>query len=148
MDPGADAALGAAADVRSQREAVKPRPAYQSADCPYVQLISIPGTWESSRALDPLNPTPSFPIALLLNVSNPLGQRFGADRLAQYTVPYTAQFHNPLAADNQMSYNDSREEGKKKAVEAITDINNRCPLTSFVIIGFSQGAGDRRRHRQ
>ena len=81
-----------------------------------VQLISIPGTWESSRALDPLNPTPSFPIALLLNVSNPLGQQFGADRLAQYTVPYTAQFHNPLAADNQMSYNDSREEGKKKVI--------------------------------
>ncbi|GAA2415586.1 carboxylesterase Culp6 [Mycolicibacterium llatzerense] len=118
----------------------KPRPAYQSADCPDVQLISIPGTWESSRVLDPLNPTPSFPIALLLNVSNPLGQDFGADRLAQYTVPYTAQFHNPLAADNQMSYNDSREEGKKKAVEQIAATNEKCPLTSFVIIGFSQGA--------
>ncbi|MUL46588.1 cutinase family protein [Mycobacterium sp. CBMA293] len=118
----------------------KPRPASQSADCPDVQLISIPGTWESSRVLDPLNPTPSFPIALLLNVSNPLGQAFGTDRLAQYTVPYTAQFHNPLAADNQMSYNDSREEGKKKAIDAIAEINNRCPLTSFVIMGFSQGA--------
>lgn len=118
----------------------KPRPEYQSASCPDVQVISIPGTWESSREMDPANPTAAFPRALLLNVTNSLGQAFGSDRLAQYTVPYTAQFHNPLAADNQMSYNDSREEGMKKAVDAITDINNKCPLTSFVLMGFSQGA--------
>jgi hypothetical protein len=118
----------------------KPRPEYQSESCPDVQVISIPGTWESSRELDPNNPTPAFPRALLLNVTNPLGQQFGSDRLAQYTVPYTAEFHNPFAADQQMSYNDSRAEGRKKAVQAITDINNRCPLTSFVLMGFSQGA--------
>jgi hypothetical protein len=57
-----------------------------------------------------------------------------------YTVPYTAQFHNPLSADKQMSYNDSRAEGTAATVRAMTDINNRCPLTSFVVVGFSQGA--------
>ena len=39
-----------------------------------------------------------------------------------------------------MSYNDSRAEGTRDAVKAITDMNNRCPLTSYVIVGFSQGA--------
>jgi Cutinase len=117
----------------------KPRPEFQDASCPDVQVISIPGTWESSPQLDPVNPV-QFPIALLLNVTNPLREAFGDDRLALYTVPYTAQFHNPFSADKQMSYNDSRAEGRDAAVRAITDINARCPLTSFVIVGFSQGA--------
>ncbi|WP_029116208.1 cutinase family protein [Mycobacterium sp. URHB0044] len=117
----------------------KPRPEFQSADCPDVQLMSIPGTWESSPQLDPLNPT-QFPIALLLNVTNPLRDAFDSGRLAQFTVPYTAQFHNPFSADKQMSYNDSRAEGTRAAIAELTAMNERCPLTSYVIIGFSQGA--------
>lgn len=39
-----------------------------------------------------------------------------------------------------MSYNDSRAEGTRAMVAAMTDMNNRCPLTSYVLIGFSQGA--------
>jgi hypothetical protein len=117
----------------------KPRPEFQDASCPDVSMISIPGTWESSPQLDPYNPT-QFPIALLLNVTNPIRQQVGSDRLDIFTVPYTAQFHNPLSADKQMSYNDSRAEGTRAAVKAMTDMNNRCPLTSYVLIGFSQGA--------
>jgi Cutinase len=117
----------------------KPRPEFQDASCPDVQVISVPGTWESSPQLDPLNPV-QFPIALLLNVTNPLRAAFGPDRVAEWTTPYTAQFHNPFSADNQMSYNDSRKEGLDATVKAISDINDRCPLTSFVLFGFSQGA--------
>jgi hypothetical protein len=117
----------------------KARPEFQDASCPDVQLISIPGTWESSPQLDPFNPT-QFPIALLLNVTNPIREQFGTDRVEIYTVPYTAQFHNPLSADQQMSYNDSRAEGTRNAVKAMTDMNNRCPLTSYLLVGFSQGA--------
>jgi phospholipase A/thioesterase len=117
----------------------KPRPEFQDASCPDVELISIPGTWESSVQLDPLNPV-QFPAALLLNVTNPIRAQFGSERLEVFTVPYTAQFHNPLSADRQMSYNDSRAEGTRAAVQAMTDINNRCPLTSYVLVGFSQGA--------
>jgi hypothetical protein len=117
----------------------KARPEFQDASCPDVQVVSVPGTWESSPQMDPTNPV-QFPIALLLNVTNPLREAFGPDRLAQYTVPYTAQFHNPFSADKQMSYNDSRKEGMDVTVRAITEINARCPLTSFVIVGFSQGA--------
>ena len=117
----------------------KPRPAFQDASCPDVSMIAVPGTWESSPTDDPLNPG-QFPIALLLNVTRPIQQQFGAERVQVYTVPYTAQFDNPLAADNQMSYNDSRAEGTRAAVRAMTDMNNRCPLTSYVLVGFSQGA--------
>ena len=123
------------------------RPEFQDASCPDVQVISVPGTWESSPQMDPINPV-QFPIALLLNVTNPLRDAFGPERLAQYTVPYTAQFHNPFSADKQMSYNDSRKEGMDVTVRAITEINARCPLTSFVIVGFSQGVHHRGRHRQ
>lgn len=117
----------------------KPRPEFQDASCPDVQMIAIPGTWESSPTDDPFNPT-QFPLSLIGNVTRPLVGQFGGDRLQVYTVPYTAQFHNPLSQDNQMSYNDSRAEGTRNAVKAMTDMNNRCPLTSYVIAGFSQGA--------
>jgi hypothetical protein len=117
----------------------KPRPEFQDASCPDVQMISIPGTWESSVQMDPFNPV-QFPVALLLNVTNPVRAQFGPDRLEVFTVPYTAQFHNPFSADNQMSYNDSRAEGTRAAVKAMTDMTNRCPLTSYVLVGFSQGA--------
>ncbi|MCV7020843.1 cutinase family protein [Mycolicibacterium aichiense] len=117
----------------------KPRPEFQDASCPDVQMIAIPGTWESSPTDDPLNPT-QFPRSLILNVTAPISDQFGRDRVEVYTVPYTAQFHNPLSQDNQMSYNDSRAEGTRNAVKAMTDMNNRCPLTSYVIAGFSQGA--------
>lgn len=117
----------------------KPRPEFQDASCPDVQLISIPGTWESSLQMDPYNPV-QFPAALLLNVTNPIRAQFDSQRLEVFTVPYTAQFHNPLSADRQMSYNDSRAEGTRAAVTAMTDMNNRCPLTSYVLVGFSQGA--------
>jgi hypothetical protein len=117
----------------------KPRPEFQDASCPDVQMMSIPGTWESSPQLDPLNPV-QFPAALLLNVSRPILEQFGTGRVEVFTVPYTAQFHNPFSADKQMSYNDSRAEGSRAAVQAMTDMNNRCPLTSYVLVGFSQGA--------
>ena len=116
-----------------------PRPAFQDASCPDVQLIAIPGTWESSPTDDPLNPG-QFPIALLLNVTRPLQQQFSPQRVQVYTVPYTAQFRNPLSADKQMSYNDSRNEGTAATLRAMTEMNNRCPLTSYVLVGFSQGA--------
>ena len=117
----------------------KPRPEFQSADCPDVMAISIPGTWESSPTDDPFNPT-QFPLSLMTNISRPLAEQFGPERLQVYTVPYTAQFHNPFSADGQMSYNDSRAEGSRATVKAMTEMNDRCPLTSYVIAGFSQGA--------
>ena len=84
-----------------------------------------------------------LPEGLFLGAKAPdfkMTDQFGRDRVEVYTVPYTAQFHNPLSADKQMSYNDSRAEGTAATVRAMTDMNNRCPLTSYVLVGFSQGA--------
>jgi len=117
----------------------KPRPASQPASCPDVQLIAVPGTWESSPQDDPLNPV-QFPNALLRKVTTPISQQFPSSRVQTYTVAYTAQFHNPLSGDTQMSYNDSRAEGTRATVQAMTDMNNKCPLTSYALMGFSQGA--------
>jgi hypothetical protein len=117
----------------------KPRPASQDSSCPDVQLIAIPGTWESSLQDDPLNPV-EFPKALLLNVTRPIREQFNSSRVETYTVPYTAQFSNPLGGPPQMSYNDSRAEGTRAAVKAMTDMNVKCPLTGYVLVGFSQGA--------
>jgi hypothetical protein len=117
----------------------RPRPVVQGAGCPDVQLVSVPGTWESSPQLDPVNPT-QFPNALLLNVTRPLAEQFDEDRLQTYTVPYIAQFHRPLSSDNEVDYDDSRKQGTEVTRTAISDIAARCPLTSYVIVGFSQGA--------
>jgi hypothetical protein len=130
---------GAVVPTAPTRPGAKPRPEYQSADCPDVQTLIIPGTWESSRTDDPLNPT-EFPRSLLLTVSKPIAEKFDKARLETFTVPYTAQFHNPFAQDNQMSYNDSRAEGTHAAIEQLKAMNVRCPLTSYVLVGFSQGA--------
>jgi Cutinase len=115
------------------------RPQIQGAGCPDVQVVSIPGTWESSPQLDPHQPA-QFPNALLLNVIRPITEQFGADRLQAYTVPYVAQFHRPLSNDNDVSYDDSRRQGTDATKKVLTDIAARCPLTGYLIIGFSQGA--------
>lgn len=117
----------------------KPRPASQDASCPDVQLVNVPGTWESAPQDDPANPV-QFPNALLHKVTAAITQEFPASRVQEYTTPYTAQFHNPLSGDTQMSYNASRAEGTRATVQAMTDMNAKCPLTSYVLMGFSQGA--------
>ncbi|MFB8007983.1 cutinase family protein [Nocardia sp. NPDC056000] len=116
-------------------------PTSQSADCPDVFMLSVPGTWESSSTDDPYNPV-SNPASLMLNISNPVRDKFPGARLAVYTVPYVAQFSNPIALppDGQQSYNNSRSEGAKHATDQLAATYKACPLTSYVIVGFSQGA--------
>lgn len=116
-------------------------PAAQPASCPDVQVIAIPGTWESSRTDDPFNPTAN-PNSLMLNITRPLQAEFGPQRAQVYTVPYVAQFSNPIAfpPDGQVSYNLSRSEGTATATEVMSGMHAQCPLTSFLLTGFSQGA--------
>ncbi|MBF6328581.1 cutinase family protein [Nocardia transvalensis] len=116
-------------------------PTSQPASCPDVQLLSIPGTWESASNDDPHNPTAN-PNSLMLHITDQVRQQFPQDRLDVYTVPYVAQFSNPIALppDGQQSYNNSRSEGTKRAVDELTSMHKQCPLTTYVIAGFSQGA--------
>ncbi|WP_074852179.1 cutinase family protein [Gordonia westfalica] len=118
----------------------KERPEAQPADCPDVLTVVIPGTWESSAADDPYSPTAN-PNSLMLRVSRALSQQYDSSRTEIYTVPYTAQFRNPTnLADRQADYNVSRTQGYKRAAGKIINTNKRCPLTGYVIMGFSQGA--------
>ncbi|MGQ4598767.1 cutinase family protein [Nocardia sp. R6R-6] len=117
------------------------RPTSQPASCPDVQMVSVPGTWESNSNDDPHNPTAN-PLSLMLNVTGSVAQRFPAQRLEVYTVPYVAQFSNPIAIppDGQQSYNNSRSEGTQRMVDAMAARHQECPLTTYVLAGFSQGA--------
>lgn len=117
------------------------QPQSQPADCSDVVVMAIPGTWESSAVDDPYNPTAN-PASLLLNVSQPLQQQFAPDRASVYTVPYVAQFSNPIAfpPDGQQSYNNSRTQGAEAARAELARVSDYCPLTNYVFVGFSQGA--------
>ncbi|MFD4403655.1 cutinase family protein [Nocardia sp. NPDC058499] len=116
-------------------------PTSQPASCPDVQMISVPGTWESSSTDDPYNPSAN-PASLMLNISDPVREQFPAERVDVYTVPYVAQFSNPVAfpPDGQASYNVSRTEGTRRTFDFLTQRHEECPLTTYVLAGFSQGA--------
>jgi len=113
----------------------------QPASCPDVQVVSVPGTWESAIGDDPYNPTAN-PMSLMLNVTRPLQERFDPQRADVYTVPYVAQFSNPIAIppDGQQSYNNSRGAGTAATTDFLSQRFAECPLTSYVLTGFSQGA--------
>ncbi|MDP0399974.1 cutinase family protein [Tsukamurella strandjordii] len=117
------------------------RPKNQPADCPDVQVISVPGTWESKSNDDPYRPTAN-PNSLMLKVTGPLAAAFPGSRADVWTTPYVAQLSNPVAIppDGQASYEKSRTEGYDKSVAQITKVYNKCKLTGFVLMGFSQGA--------
>ncbi|MFT4043897.1 MAG: cutinase family protein [Gordonia sp. (in: high G+C Gram-positive bacteria)] len=116
------------------------RPQAQSADCPDVLTLVVPGTWESSADDSPLNPTANRK-SLMRRVSTALQSAFTSSRTEVYTVPYLAQFRNPTnLSDHQADYNVSRAQGYRRAAGKIISTHRTCPLTSYVIMGFSQGA--------
>ncbi len=57
----------------------------QPADCPDVELMAVPGTWESSPSDDPYAPT-FLPNALLRSVTDPLSEQYPDERLEVFTV--------------------------------------------------------------
>jgi hypothetical protein len=113
-------------------------PQTQPASCPDVQLLAVPGTWESAVGDDPLNPTAN-PNSLMQSITRPLQERFGVDRALVYTLPYPAEFALP-GSPPQMSYNESRAQGTVGARDALAATHAECPLTSYLLVGFSQGA--------
>lgn len=101
-------------------------------------MIAVPGTWESSPTDDPHNPG-FLPNALLRTITDPLSRQYPDERLEVFTVPYVAQFRNPQQP-NQVTYDQSRAEGTERARAELAATHEHCPLTSFVLLGFSQGA--------
>lgn len=128
------------------------RPSAQPKECADVQFLSVPGTWESREGDDPYAPTAN-PHSLLLGVTGPLGAEFAGrmsagpgggpagPRLDVRTVAYPAQFKNPQPGNaDSMTYDESRRKGTEALSETMAATNRHCPLTRFVLVGFSQGA--------
>lgn len=106
--------------------------------CPAVEVISAPGTWESSPDDDPFNPQAN-PHSFMLSISQPLQEAYDVEDVRVWTLPYTAEFRN-IQANHEMSYDDSRNEGIAKVNGELEHIATTCPSTEFILAGFSQGA--------
>lgn len=106
--------------------------------CPDVEVIAAPGTWESAADDDPFNPMAN-PNSFMLSISRPLQEAYAADQVKVWTLPYTAQFKN-INAQQEMPYDQSREEGVTKLESELKTTHNECPLTDYILTGFSQGA--------
>lgn len=106
--------------------------------CPAVQFVSAPGTWESSADDDPFNPHAN-PHSFMLSISQPLQQRYDINHVRVWTLPYTAQFRN-INSQEEMTYDDSRNEGTSRLENELRFVHEKCPRTDFILAGFSQGA--------
>ena len=106
--------------------------------CPAVEVVAVPGTWESRSDDDPINPQAN-PNSLMLQVTRPLQDQFNESDVKVFTVPYTAQFRN-INALHEMSYDDSRNQGFRRMADELAKTNQECPGTKFILTGFSQGA--------
>lgn len=127
----------------TQQEQQAPTPAEeptlaQPEHCPDVEFISAPGTWESSATDDPFNPTFN-PNSFMLSITGPLQAEYDSSKVKVWTLPYTAQFRN-INAQHEMSYDDSRNEGTARLEQELQETHAECPLTDFLLAGFSQGA--------
>lgn len=97
--------------------------------CPDVQAVFVPGTNETHVGADP-----TVPVGLLKPVGEALRQKFSADRVALYFVPYPAQFTNVV------EYQGSEQAGVKATTDAMAATAGKCPEARFTLSGYSQGA--------
>ncbi|RNE49990.1 cutinase family protein [Corynebacterium alimapuense] len=106
--------------------------------CPAVEVVSAPGTWESAKGDDPIYPTAN-PYSFMLSVTQPLQERYSADDVKVWTLPYTAEFRN-INSPDEMTYDESRQEGRLTLETELITMHEQCPATDYVLAGFSQGA--------
>ena len=81
-------------------------------------------------------------VTLVEPAPTPLAAALPDARADIWTTPYVAQLSNPVAIppDGQASYETSRTEGYDKSVAQMKKVYDKCKLTGFVLMGFSQGA--------
>jgi len=106
--------------------------------CPDVEVIAAPGTWESAAGDDPIHPTANE-WSFMLSITRPLQERFPAEDVKVWTLPYTAQFRS-IQAQHEMTYDESRQEGQSVLETEMVTMHDECPYTDFILAGFSQGA--------
>mgnify|MGYP002714107282 CR=1 FL=1 len=106
--------------------------------CPAVEFIAAPGTGESAPTDDPFNPTFNQN-AYLRMVTEPLKKEYDSTQARVWTLPYAAQIANRNTPD-QKTYDDSRNGGTDRLIAEMRYIDQTCPLSKFILVGFSQGA--------
>ncbi|MFI2442708.1 cutinase family protein [Rhodococcus sp. NPDC019627] len=103
-----------------------PAAAVVGTDCARFIAVLVPGTTETTASADP-----SRPAGLLGSVGEELKKRYGASIQTVYPN-YAAQ----AFVQTGMSYATSKTGG----VQSVSNAMARCPASSFVLAGYSQGA--------
>ena len=103
-----------------------PAAAAVGTDCARFIAVLVPGTTETTASADP-----SRPAGLLGSVGDELEKRYGASIETVYPN-YAAQ----AFVQTGMSYATSKTGG----VQSVSNVMARCPTSSFVLAGYSQGA--------
>lgn len=106
--------------------------------CPAIEVIAVPATGESSIDDDPA--APHFnPNALFIGLTGALSQEFAPEDVKVWTTPYPAQIRTPQMPQ-LMTYDESQAIGRDRTSQEMAGMNQECPLTNFVMMGYSQGA--------
>ncbi|MGW5453128.1 cutinase family protein [Nocardia sp. NPDC003979] len=134
-----------------------PEPAPTATDCSDVITLAVPGTWETSADAD-RNVVPGMlgqitgPLLAALNSAPPAAAQAVPKQVAGSSdatsvraeqVPYVAQVGGPIAGiatGNPLTLSQSRANGKSALEARATELSQACPLSKFVILGYSQGA--------
>ena len=105
-------------------------------------MYPIPGTWESSATDDPYNPTAN-PASLMLNVTRPLQEQFdsAACRRLHRSVRRAVLESDRVPAGRSGSRTTTvGPRAPRPRTTSWRKPHADCPLTSYVLAGFSQGA--------
>lgn len=108
------------------------RPAVEQStrpNCAPFLFVGVPGTFEINRDDDP-----NKPVGMLSKVTGPLSTALGS-KFGTTMINYDAD-----AGVNGTSYDVSVDAGTKKTLATVTDVASRCPKTSIILGGYSQGA--------
>ncbi|MGZ4541831.1 MAG: cutinase family protein [Mycobacteriaceae bacterium] len=98
--------------------------------CPGVQVIAIPGTWETHQGADP-----QHAVGLLKQVTDPLIKSLPG-RVQIWYAPYVA---TALPGESAL-YADSKTQAVSVASAEIAHTAATCSHTQFALVGYSQGA--------
>jgi hypothetical protein len=146
----------------------EPDPAPAPVDCSDVITLAVPGTWETNASAD-RNTVPGMlgqitsPLLTALNsapptvtVATPLvtaarssstrtsaAQKPKMASVRAEQVPYVAQVGGPIAGmftGNPLTLTQSRANGESALETRAKELAEACPLSKFVVLGYSQGA--------
>ncbi len=95
--------------------------------CPNLQVVAIPGTWETTT-----DPGASRGPGLLSAVTNRLPSSVGVDYVTMWLRRSRGRPRCTARPSGRLSTN---------ARGIIADVAGRCGNTNFALIGYSQGAG-------